>query len=164
MPATQARRLGASSVTIAYRRDRRFVKCTDHEYELSVADGCQWIWNATPVEVLGADGRVSGVRFRDTRDSDSDCYELGCDHFIKATGQVAYPWLREVDGLALRDNGTLQVDPVTWMTSLPGVFAAGDCVVRAKEVVNAVREGTAAAQAIDGWLVNGRPQDWSRRR
>lgn len=158
--ATQARRLGAASVTVAYRRDRSFVKCTDHEYDLSVTDGCRWIWNAAPVEVVGESGKVEGVRFRDTCDPEGEPYELACDHFIKATGQVAHAWLREVEGLALRDNGTLRVDPISWMTSLPGVFAAGDCVLRAKEVVNAVREGKAAAQAIDGWLVSGRPVDW----
>jgi len=161
--ATQAKRLGASSVTIAYRRDRRFVKCTDHEFDLAQGDGCEWSWNATPLEVLGEDGRVAGVRFRDMRDPESAPYDLPCDHFIKATGQVAHPWLRDVEGLELSDNGTLRVDPLTWMTSIPGVFAAGDCVVRAKEVVNAVREGKAAALAIDGWLVNARPSEWAAR-
>jgi glutamate synthase (NADPH/NADH) small chain len=160
--ATQAKRLGASSVTIAYRRDRRFVKCTDHEYDLAVQDGCQWTWNVTPVEVLGDEGRVAGVRFCETGNP-SVPFDLPCDHFIKATGQVAHPWLREVDGLALTNNGTLRVDPITWMTSVPGVFAAGDCVVRAKEVVNAVHEGKAAALAIDGWLVHARPAEWAAR-
>ncbi len=80
------------------------------------------------------------------------------DHFIKATGQEAHGWLRDVDGLELMPNGTLRADPLTYMTSVAGVFAAGDCVLRAKEVVNAVREGKSAALAIDGWLMNGRPR------
>lgn len=157
---TQAKRLGASSVTIAYRRDRNFVKCTDHEYDLAVADGCQWMWNATPIEVLGENGKVTGVRFRDSRDSSEAGFVMPCDHFIKATGQVAHGWLRGVEGLELEGNGTLKVDPLTWMTTVKGVFAAGDCVIRAKEVVNAVREGKSAALAIDGWLANGKPAFW----
>ena len=155
--ATQAKRLGASSVTIAYRRDRRFVKCTDHEYELAVADGCQWLWHAIPVEVVGENGHVSAVRWHDAQHASGGTFELPCDHFIKATGQVAHEWLRDVEGLELASNGTLKVDSLTWMTSRAGLFAAGDCVVRAKEVVNAVREGKCAALAIDGWLVNGKP-------
>jgi glutamate synthase (NADPH/NADH) small chain len=153
--ATQAKRLGAASVTLVYRRDRRFAKCTDHEYELSLSDGCSWVWNVRPVEVLGEGGRVVAVRLQST---EGEPFEMPCDHFIKATGQEAHGWLRDVDGLELMPNGTLKVDPLTYMTSRPGVFAAGDCVLRAKEVVNAVREGKSAALAIDGRLMNGRPR------
>jgi len=46
------------------------------------------------------------------------------------------------------------------MTSVRGLFAAGDCVDRAKEVVNAVYEGKAAALSMDGWLAAGRPLSW----
>jgi thioredoxin reductase len=42
------------------------------------------------------------------------------------------------------------------MTSVPGLFAAGDCVLRAKEVVNAVYEGKCAALSIDGYLADAR--------
>jgi glutamate synthase (NADPH/NADH) small chain len=41
-------------------------------------------------------------------------------------------------------------------TSLPGLYAGGDCVNGGKEVVNAVAEGKAAARAIDADL--GRPR------
>ncbi len=153
--ATQAKRLGAESVTVVYRRGREHAKCTDHEYEISLADGCEWIFDAAPVDVLGdSNGHVTSARFK----KDGEVFELPCDHFIKAIGQEPFPWLQEVPGLELEPNRTIKVDPITWMTNVPGLFAAGDCVKQAKEVVNAVYEGKRAAQAIDGWMAFDAPK------
>lgn len=153
--ATQARRLGAPRVTIAYRRDRSRAKCTDHEFDLAVADGCEWRWHLQPAEILGQDGEITAVRFQHTDQDDEVYEELPCDHLIVAVGQTPQPWLRDVDGLTLAPNGTLVVDPITWMTELPGLFACGDCVKRAKEVVNAAHEGRLAALGVDGYLRHG---------
>ncbi|MBZ0270728.1 NAD(P)-dependent oxidoreductase [bacterium] len=153
--ATQARRLGAQDVIVAYRGDKSRIKCTEHEYELSVLDDCRWMWNVEPVEVLVEDGEVSGVRFREKDGDAMREFELPCDHFVKAIGQVPHPWIARVEGLALEPNGTVKVDPITWQTSVPKLYAAGDCVVKAKEVVNAVYEGKRAALSIDGALSYG---------
>ena len=156
--ATQARRLGSAEVTVVYRRGRENVKCTDHELALSTADGCVWRWHARPIEALSdaPDGRVTAVRFAPT-DGREGTFDLPCDHLIKAIGQVPHTWLEPLDGLATAPNGTLVVDPTTRMTTLAGLFAAGDCVKRAKEVVNAVAEGKEVALSIDGWLAHARP-------
>jgi len=147
--ATQARRLGAESVLLVHRGGRHEVSCTPEEFALSLADGCEWRWFAEPVEILGED-RVRAVLLRDTRHGGIS--EVAADHVVKAIGQTPHEWLRDIAGLALEPNQTLKVDPITWMTSVPGLFAAGDCVLRAKEVVHAVYEGKCAALAIDGWL------------
>jgi len=161
--ATQAKRLGAAQVTVVYRRGRRDVRCTDHEYDLSVADGCDWIWHAAPVEALEdprRPGHLGAVRFA-RRGGDGpgpgETFDLPCDHLVTAIGQEPRDWLDAVDGLVREPNRTLRVNPTTSMTSLRGVFAAGDCVLRAKEVVNAVAEGKRAALSIDGWLAHARP-------
>lgn len=158
--ATQAKRLGAESVTVVYRRDRSHAKCTDHEYDISLTDGCEWIWETAPVEIIGDQtGRVTSARFKRKGPSgEEESFELPCDHFVKAIGQEPYRWLTEVPGLELESNRTLKVDPVTWMTSIGGLFAAGDCVKQAKEVVNAVYEGKRAAQSIDGWMAFRQPK------
>lgn len=158
--ATQAKRLGAADVNVVYRRGRDHVKCTDHEFDLSVADGCAWIWDAAPAEAVedpARPGHVGAVRFTVRDEAGSRPLELPCDHLIKAIGQVPYDWLDEVKGLDRDANRTVRVHPTTWMTTIRGVFAAGDCVQRAKEVVNAVAEGKRAALAIDGWLAHARP-------
>jgi glutamate synthase (NADPH/NADH) small chain len=54
--------------------------------------------------------------------------------------------------LSITGWGTLKVNPKTFMTSLPGVFAAGDIVRGASLVVWAIRDGRDAAVAIDRYL------------
>jgi len=48
--------------------------------------------------------------------------------------------------------GRIVADRDTAMTSVPGLFAGGDCANGGKEVVNAVAEGKHAAHGIDRWL------------
>jgi glutamate synthase (NADPH/NADH) small chain len=68
---------------------------------------------------------------------------------ITAVGQSkAVEWLsRNFPGLEL-DRGRVKVDH-DGRTSVPGLYAGGDCVNGGKEVVNAVADGKAAARAID---------------
>jgi glutamate synthase (NADPH/NADH) small chain len=76
---------------------------------------------------------------------------------VVAVGQAkAVDWLaRTFPGLAL-EGGRVKVDG-QGRTSLPGLYAGGDCVNGGKEVVNAVGEGKAAARAIDADLGRPRP-------
>jgi glutamate synthase (NADPH/NADH) small chain len=55
-------------------------------------------------------------------------------------------------GLGISGQGTLSIDPRTMMTSLSGVFAAGDIVRGASLVVWAIKDGRDAAEAINAWL------------
>lgn len=55
-------------------------------------------------------------------------------------------------GLGISRQGTLAIDPRTMMTSLSGVFAAGDIVRGASLVVWAIKDGRDAAEAIHAWL------------
>ena len=56
-------------------------------------------------------------------------------------------------GLAVTRWGTLVVDPRTQMTSLDGVFAAGDIARGASLVVWAIRDGRDAADAIEAHVL-----------
>ena len=62
------------------------------------------------------------------------------------------PFAAHEPNLTLRDDGTIKVGAVSFATSLPGVFAAGDAVRGASLVVWAVREGQDAAAEIDRYL------------
>jgi glutamate synthase (NADPH/NADH) small chain len=53
-------------------------------------------------------------------------------------------------GMELDRRGNVKVD--NWMSSVPGVFAAGDTQRGASLVVHAINEGRLAAAAIDRWL------------
>src|SRR5205085_1730336 len=80
---TQAKRLGAETSTIVYRRDEADMPCYDYEYELAKTDGCAFRFHASPVAILG-NGRVSGLRVKTPGGEET----IACDMVIKALGQV----------------------------------------------------------------------------
>ncbi|MEE8247833.1 MAG: NAD(P)-dependent oxidoreductase, partial [Alphaproteobacteria bacterium] len=55
--------------------------------------------------------------------------------------------------------GTVRVDYQTMMTSLDGVFAAGDIIRGASLVVWAIRDGRQAAEAMHAYLSDERGED-----
>jgi glutamate synthase (NADPH/NADH) small chain len=55
-------------------------------------------------------------------------------------------------GLEVSRWGTVSIDHRSFMTSLPGVFAAGDIVRGASLVVWAIRDGRDAAAQMHAWL------------
>ena len=61
--ATAAKRLGAETVTIAYRRSEALMPAFAYEYELAKADGVRFEWFAQPVRIVGESGAASGVEF-----------------------------------------------------------------------------------------------------
>jgi glutamate synthase (NADPH/NADH) small chain len=73
---------------------------------------------------------------------------------IKALGfdPEDLPGAYDAPDLTVTRWGTLKADHRTFMTSLPGVFAAGDIVRGASLVVWAIRDGRDAAAAMHTWL------------
>ncbi len=156
---TQAKRLGAESATIVYRRTPREMSAYYFEYELAMGDGCDFAFEATPVEILGdGKGGIRALRCRRTRPAegggvetvpDSD-FELPCDMVIEALGQEKQQeWLASVlPGLELDRAGRVIIDPASGQTTLAGVYCGGDAVNGGKEVVNAVADGRKAARGM----------------
>jgi glutamate synthase (NADPH/NADH) small chain len=70
-------------------------------------------------------------------------------------GPEDLPVLFGAPDLAVTRSGTLVVDPKTMMTSLDGVFAAGDIVRGASLVVWAVRDGRDVAQHVHAYIRQG---------
>ena len=71
---------------------------------------------------------------------------------------VSQLWMRSAaPELALTRWGTLEIDGKSMMTSLDGVFAAGDIVRGASLVVWAIRDGRDAAEAIQRYLASRIP-------
>jgi glutamate synthase (NADPH/NADH) small chain len=133
--ATQAARLGASSVTIAYRRGPKDISAFAYEYELAKQDGIAFEWYVRPAAFLGTDA-VEGVRVQPVRTEDlSDVGEprtIPCDQVIMALGQT--PIMNELGALG------------------EGMFSGGDCISGGAEIVDAVQDGKVAAAQIDDYL------------
>jgi glutamate synthase (NADPH/NADH) small chain len=158
--AVQTRRLGAEDVTIVYRRGPAQMSATRHEQEFAQTNGVKIKHWAKPARVLGEDGRVRAVEFEYTRlaggklAGTGERFTLAADMLFKAIGQtfVADPLKNGAQQpLDLRD-GRIAVDAER-QTSLPGVFAGGDCVAGGEDLtVRAVQDGKLAAHAIDRYL------------
>ncbi len=152
--AVQAKRLGADNVTLVYRRGPGQMGATDHERRFAQTNGVQIKYWLRPLRLEGKDVVREAVFAAVQQNEDGGLVDTGeqqafaCDMVFKAVGQAFAPPTR--DGPALRD-GRIAVDP-DGRTSLPDVWAGGDCVAGPDLTVQAVRDGKLAAQAIDRYL------------
>ena len=159
-------RQGAASVSCLYRRDRENMPGSRREVAYAEEEGVRFVWLAAPEAFLG-DGRVSAVRARRFRLGVPDAsgrktpepvegssFALDAGLAIKALGfdPGDLPTELDADGLEVTRWGTIRIDRKTMMTSLDGVFAAGDVVRGASLVVWAIRDGRDAAEAMDRYL------------
>jgi len=159
--ATIARRLGGGRVTIVYRRSEREMTCYEHEYRFAREEGIEFRFLSQPARVLLNGKEPIGVEClrvdlgapdRSGRPApilvSGSEFVLEADQIVKAVGQQRPP-LAELLGLRAA-NGFIAVDQ-DFETSLPGVYAIGDCVRShgAASTVMAVQDGKIAAAAIE---------------
>jgi dihydropyrimidine dehydrogenase (NAD+) subunit PreT len=161
--ATQAKRLGAKEVTMLYRRTQEEMPCTEVELNIAKLDGCKIIWLAAPLEVIGFDDKVIGLKAGTMQLGEPDAsgrrspvatgeeFIIEVDMVIKAAGQMPFEGLVMQNNLENK-NGKISVQNSA-ATNLAGVFAGGDCVNGGREVVDAVQAGKDGAVAILGYLL-----------
>ncbi|MEX1168614.1 MAG: FAD-dependent oxidoreductase [Chloroflexota bacterium] len=166
--ARTARRLGAASVTVAYRRGREEMPAHHVEADDAEREGVTFSFQVAPAEVVGDEnGAVSGLvltrmtlgapdasgRRRPEPIAGSELV-LPCEIIIGAIGMSPDPGAfagQVVTSLA----GSPRVDPTSLQTGVPYIFAAGDVVNGPTDITRAVGEGRRAAHMIDRWLTGG---------
>ena len=161
-----ARRLGAESATIVYRRGREELPARAEEAHHAEQEGVVFDFLAAPVEVVGDDQRwVTGLRCVRMELGEPDAsgrrrptpvpgseFVIDCDMVVVAIGTRSNPLLtKSAPGLVVNEWGYIQTDE-HGMTSLPGVFAGGDIVRGAATVILAMGDGKRAASSIDAFL------------
>jgi dihydropyrimidine dehydrogenase (NAD+) subunit PreT len=160
---TQAKRLGAQKGIVAYRRSEAEMSAYHFEYELAQRDGATFYFNVAPIELIGDKaGQVCAVKFVRTETSDHGRLTLvpgseftePADMVLKAVGQSKQSaWLTQhFPAVRLDQRGVIERHPATGQTSVPHLFAGGDCANGGREVVNAVGEGKKAARGIHAFL------------
>ncbi len=160
-------RQGARSVTCLYRRDRANMPGSMREVSHAEEEGVVFEWLAAPRSVAGDASGVEGVRAARMRLGAADAsgrqapeeipgadFDLPAQMVIKALGfdPEDTPTLFGAPELKVSRWGTIRTDFRTLMTSIDGVFAAGDIVRGASLVVWGLRDGRDAADSIDAWL------------
>jgi dihydropyrimidine dehydrogenase (NAD+) subunit PreT len=162
--AIQSKRLGAETVTLVYRRGAEAMSATSHEQAFAKSEGVNVIHWAQPRRLLGKDGLLAGIEFEYTQLNEAgklmgsgDVFTLAADSVLKAIGQVLVPAPLDADHGELLEikDGRIAVN-ADYATSLPGVWAGGDCVGGKTDLtVQAVEDGKQAALAIDRALRRG---------
>lgn len=152
--AVQSKLLGAQNVTIVYRRGQEKMSASGYEQEHATSAGVRIICNASPVAVH-PEGAAMEVEFAYTVDgpdglkSTGETFRLRADQVFKAIGQTLSG---APEGLAL-SGGKIAVTGAG-RTSVPGVWAGGDCAEGGEDLtVTAVAEGRDAAEDIHAALM-----------
>ena len=164
--ARAARRRSKRRVTILYRRTAEEMTAIREDIEEALNEGISIEYLTSPVEILGDGIRVTGIRCQrmELGEPGSDGrrkpvpvpgseFVMEADHVVLAIGQRPNTAQLRAKGVELDSKyGTIKIDPLTHQTSIPDVFAGGDCVTGPGSVVEAMAAGLEAAESVDRYL------------
>ena len=156
----------ARSVKCLYRRDKENMPGSAREVSNAEEEGVEFIWKSLPKDFIG-NGKaqeISCVKMS-LSDPDEDGRQVpleveGSDFKVKSDMVIAalgfspeeLPVLFNEQDLPVTKWGTVRVGFDTMMTSLDGVFAAGDIVRGASLVVWGIRDGREVANSIHDYI------------
>jgi len=166
-------RMGASDVTIIYRRTRREMPAYTEEIEAAEHEGVKIKYLITPEKIFGEKGKVKSIECIKMKPGDFDNegrqkptpipnsnFFIDADIIIPAIGEFS-----DVSGLftgldvETNPDGTVKIDK-HGRTSIPGIFSGGDVATGPATVINAVASGERAAVTIDQYLTKDRTRKY----
>ena len=145
----------ASEVVVVHRRDelRAEKMLQDRLFEKERSGNVSFMWDHNVEEILGGDTGVMGVRVKHAKtgeltDIDADGVFIAIGH--NPNTEIFVDKLDMKDGYIIIRSGT---DGLATMTSVPGVFAAGDVTDHVyRQAVTSAGAGCMAALDADRWL------------
>jgi NADPH-dependent glutamate synthase beta subunit-like oxidoreductase/NAD-dependent dihydropyrimidine dehydrogenase PreA subunit len=165
--ARSLKRLGLDDVRILYRRTRVEMPAMPEEIDEAEQEGIPIEFLVSPVRIVGDErGRVVALecvrmklgepdpsgRRRPVPIAGSE-FSLEVDMVVPAIGQSPdLSFLGEGHNFSITREGTFNIDRVSYMTSRPGVFAAGDAITQPVSVIDAIGSAKQAAAGIDAYL------------
>jgi heterodisulfide reductase subunit A-like polyferredoxin len=174
-------RTGSKDVFILYRRSRAEMPASPEEIEEAEDEGIRFEFQVAPVRILGKDGKVTGVECIRMELGEPDAsgrrrpvpikgseFVVECNAIVPAIGQVSdLNFIPKDSGISINKWDNFDVDPVTYETTLKGVFAGGDAVTGPSTVIKAIAAGKEAARSIERYfrgedLKTGREKDWTK--
>ena len=159
-------RLGAETVRILYRRTRAEMPAREEEIEDALEEGINIQFLTAPFKVVEKEGRVSGIQcirmeLGEPDDSgrrrpvpiEGSEFMIDADCIIPAIGQKTdTACLEGMAGIKINRWQNIEVDPVTYETGRPGVFAGGDAQTGASIAIAAIAAGREAAVSITRYI------------
>jgi NADPH-dependent glutamate synthase beta subunit-like oxidoreductase/ferredoxin len=154
-----ARRIGGTDIKVMARRGRQFFRASPWELEDAEEELIEIVTDHAPKRFVVEGGRLTGMEFERLEWADDgrggarstvvETVFIPADDVILAIGQEnAFPWIERDLGLQLDKHGMPVVDPVTFQSSLPGVFFGGDAAFGPKNIIWAVAHAHEAAISI----------------
>ena len=164
--ARTAVRLGSEQVTVVYRRTEQEMPAGREEVEEAREEGIEIISLASPLEFVGADGKVTGVHLirrriaefgsdgrRLTKQLQGSNFTIDCDGVVTAINQDVDHKVYRTTNVGMDKTGKLEINKYTRQTAEKGIFAGGDVSPWGKNVViQAIADGKQAAVKIDQYL------------
>ena len=164
--ARTALRRGARKVDLACLESRETMPADEIEINDAQEEGIGIYPSRSFTGVLNNNGQITGVDAVDVSfmqfDPDGALtlettpgseHTFPCDSVIFAIGQGAgLAFIPEDSGVGITRQGAIAVNPNTFATSHPGVFAAGDAIRGTSFVIEAVAAGHQAAKSITKYL------------
>ena len=162
--ARTALRLTGGDVTIVYRRTEVEMPVDEILIEEGKEEGLKLKMLMAPKEYVGTEGRVTKTVMTVMKLGEVDSsgrrspvptgetVDMECDSVIIAIGRGPNSYLQKLAGLKLGWKNAIAIDDHS-MSSMPGVFAAGDVVTGESLVVKAMGSGREAAQHAHEYLM-----------
>ena len=157
-----SRRLGGEDVKVIVRSGFEEMKASPWEKEDAIHEDIPILNFLVPKEFTHEGGRLTGVIFekvvaqyddrgrRKLVPSGEPDQHFECDDVLVAVGQEnAFPWIERDIGMEFDEWDMPKVDPVTFQSTVPGVFFGGDAAFGPKNIIWAVAHGHEAAISID---------------
>ncbi len=165
-------RQGATSVHCAYRRDEANMPGSKKEVLNSKEEGVQFLFNRQPVEIVGENGKVTGVKLVTTALGEPDANGRRRPEVVEGSEEVLpadavlvafgfrpspAPWFEQF-GIGTDEGGRVlapehpEAGRHAYQTGNEKIFAGGDMVRGSDLVVTAIAEGRDAAEGILDYL------------
>ena len=160
-------RLGADETYVLYRRSEAELPADPEEVKEAMEEGVQFRFLTAPVEILGADGKVTGIRVERMTLGEPDekgrrkpvgtgeFETLAVDSVIGAIGQTVDWGSLDVGALVTTKKGTAEADALTYQTAQPDIFVGGDCYTGPKFAIDAIAAGKEAAISLHRYVHPG---------
>ncbi|MCK9422467.1 MAG: FAD-dependent oxidoreductase [Bacteroidales bacterium] len=162
--ARTALRLGASKVSVIYRRSREEMPAWKEEIRDAEAEGVVLHLLSNPVHFKGINGEITHAVLIKMELGEPDAsgrrkpvevkgseYTEDVDFVIEAIGlsPTTGPFSKEIE---LDKDGRIKVDTLTLQTTFPWLFAGGDSVSGSSTIIEAAGQGKRAAFYMDKFL------------
>ena len=160
-------RLGAEETYVFYRRSEAEMPADPEEVREAMEEGVKFRFLSAPVEIIGADGRVSAIKIEKMELGEPD--ERGrrkpvgtgefeiveIDSVIGAVGQTVDWGTLDVGALKTTKKNTAEADSLTYQTAQPDIFVGGDCYTGPKFAIDAIAAGKEAAISLHRYVHPG---------